>query len=131
MYLADTNIFLEALLDQEKAEDVRLFLEKTNLTDIFMTDLALHSIGIILFRLKAHSLFSAFLDDLVEDGISIISLGPEDLKGMVEIAQKFGLDFDDAYQYLAAEVHDLQLISFDKDFDKTERGRKEPGEIIR
>jgi predicted nucleic-acid-binding protein len=52
MYLADTNIFLEALLDQKKAQSVRFFLERTDPADIFMTNLALHSIGIILFRLK-------------------------------------------------------------------------------
>jgi predicted nucleic acid-binding protein len=131
MYLADTNIFLEALLDQKKAQSVRLFLERTDPADIFMTDLAPHSIGIILFRLKAHSLFVAFLEDMVIGGIGLLSLSPDDVKGVAEVAQKFGLDFDDAYQYQAADLNDLELISFDKDFDKTERGRKEPQEAIR
>jgi len=130
MYLADTNIFLEALLEQKKAQSVRLFLENTDLREIFITDLALHSIGIILFRLKEHSLFSSFLEDLMIDGIGLLSMNPDDLKGVAEIAQRFGLDFDDAYQYQVAEIHDLELISFDKDFDRTERGRKEPEEVI-
>jgi predicted nucleic acid-binding protein len=39
------------------------------------------------------------------------------------------LDFDDAYQYLAAKNHHLQLISFDKDFNKTDINKKEPQEI--
>ena len=52
MYLADTNIFLEALLGQDKTKDVQLFLEVIDLKTIFITDLSLHSIGIILHRLK-------------------------------------------------------------------------------
>lgn len=39
------------------------------------------------------------------------------------------LDFDDAYQYVAAEKYTLTLVSFDADFDRTERGKKTPGEI--
>jgi len=45
-------------------------------------------------------------------------------------AQQYNLDFDDAYQYMLAEKHQLQLISFDKDFDSTKIGRKEPSEIV-
>ena len=32
--------------------------------------------------------------------------------------------------YAVAEKYDLQIISFDKDFDLTERGRKEPAEVL-
>jgi predicted nucleic acid-binding protein len=35
-----------------------------------------------------------------------------------------GLDFDDAYQYVAAEKHSMALVSFDADFDRTDRGRR-------
>jgi len=45
------------------------------------------------------------------------------------VRKKFQLDFDDAYQYVAAEKYNLTIISFDNDFDKTERGRKTPEEI--
>ena len=40
------------------------------------------------------------------------------------------LDFDDAYQYAAAEKYNLALISFDGDFDRPERGRKAPAESL-
>ena len=59
MYLADTNIFLEALLEQEKASEVCSFLESTDLEKISMSDLSLHSIGIILFRLEKFELFTS------------------------------------------------------------------------
>ena len=39
-----------------------------------------------------------------------------------------GAGFDDAYQYLAAE-NIITLLSFDKDFDLTPRGRKTPSMI--
>ncbi|MDI6810798.1 MAG: PIN domain-containing protein [archaeon] len=48
----------------------------------------------------------------------------------MEIANRFHLDFDDAYQYTVAEKHDLQIVSFDTDFDRTERGRKTPDEVV-
>jgi len=42
---------------------------------------------------------------------------------------RYNLDFDDAYQYITAEKNDLTLVSFDADFDRTERGKKSP-EVI-
>lgn len=130
MYLVDTNIFLETLLDQDKAAEVQSFLRSIDLNVIFMTDFSLYSIGITLFRLKKFALFTSFLEDIVVDGIDILSLDPEDLKTLNRSVQQFSLDFDDAYQYAVAEKHDLQLVSFDRDFDRTARGRKEPTEIL-
>ena len=131
MYLADTNIFLEALLEQERTDEVRSFFQAIGLNEIFMTDLSLHSIGIIMFRLKKFTLFVSFLEDMVVDGVGILSLTPEELKRLDQVAQKFNLDFDDAYQYVVAENYDLQLISFDTDFDRTGRKRKEPAEVLK
>ncbi|MYC75992.1 type II toxin-antitoxin system VapC family toxin [Candidatus Poribacteria bacterium] len=129
MYLADTNIFLEALLEQDKADDVQSFLQNIDLSTIYITDLSLHSIGIILYKLKNFALFNSFLEDIIVDGASILSLPPEDLKTLDLTAQKFNLDFDDAYQYAVATKYELQLISFDKDFDQTDIRRKEPIEV--
>ena len=131
MYLVDTNIFLEILLDQDKAAEVQSFLRSIDLNVIFMTDFSLYSIGIILFRLKKFTLFVSFLEDMVVDGIDILSLDPEDLKTLNRSVQQFSLDFDDAYQYAVAEKHDLQLVSFDRDFDRTARSRKEPAEVLK
>jgi hypothetical protein len=54
----------------------------------------------------------------------------DDLRELDTVAKMFTLDFDDAYQYVAAEKYDLQLVSFDADFDRTERGRKTPAEVV-
>jgi predicted nucleic acid-binding protein len=130
MYLIDTNIFLEGLLEQEKAESVRYFFQAVDVEKTFMTDLALHSIGIILFRLKKYELFTSFVEDMIINGMEILSSTPEDLMKLDRTVQQYNLDFDDAYQYMLAEKHQLQLISFDKDFDSTKIGRKEPSEIV-
>ena len=131
MYLADTNIFLEALLAQNRKDEVQSFLQTVDLNEICITDFSLHSIGIILFRLDNLALFISFLEDIVINGARILSLNPEDLKTLNEITERFDLDFDDAYQYAVAVKYELQLISFDKDFDQTERKRKEPAEVLK
>jgi uncharacterized protein len=49
---------------------------------------------------------------------------------LTEVMGEFKLDFDDAYQYVAAEKHDLSLVSFDADFDRTSRGKTTPAELL-
>lgn len=50
MYIIDTNIFLELLLNQANAASVREFLSKTDPASLSLTDFSLHSIGVFLFR---------------------------------------------------------------------------------
>jgi len=119
MYLVDTNIFLEALLEQEKTNIVRSFLKSTEVKELYITNFSLYSIGIVLFKLKKFNIFISFLNDVVVDGINIVSIGTVSLKELVKISQKLSLDFDDAYQYYLAKTENLQLISFDTDFDKS------------
>ena len=130
MYLVDTNIFLEALLRQERTAEVQSFFQSVDLDTIFITDFSVYSIGIALFRLRNFTLFARFVEDMIVDGIRVLSLTLEDLKTLNQPVQKFNLDFDDAYQYAVAEKYNLQLISFDQDFDSTERGRKPPTEVL-
>ncbi len=130
MFLLDTNIWLELLLDQERAGEVRRLLEGQEARQFAITEFSLYSLAIILTRLKKDEVFTDFLADTVEDsGVRLLRLGAGDLKQAVTVGQKFGLDFDDAYQYVAAEKHDLTLLSFDADFDRTTRGRKMPAQV--
>ncbi len=74
--------------------------------------------------------FLKFVDDVFIDGaVTLLRLDPEESKEIVRAAVDFNLDFDDAYQYVAAINHDLVLVSFDADFDRTVRKRKTPAEI--
>jgi len=56
MYLVDTNVWLEAILEQERAEEARTFLQNTESQQLALTDFSLFSIGVILTRLRKDSL---------------------------------------------------------------------------
>jgi predicted nucleic acid-binding protein len=131
VYLVDTNVWLERLLDQSRSEEVSRFLEQTPIDRLFVTDFALHSIGVVLRKLDRFEAFPRFVQDvLVEGSAGLIRLGPEDMQRLVAVAESFNLDFDDAYQYPAAEKDNLGIVSFDSDFDRTELGRKTPLQVL-
>ena len=131
VYLLDTNIFLELLLEQGNSDSVRALLTSKSPEELSISDLAFHSIGIILYQKNAAHLFSDFIRDLFGDGgIAIISLGSEDMERLERVSTTFNLDFDDAYQYVIAEKFGLVLVSFDMDFDRTDRKRIIPADIL-
>ena len=129
--LLDTSIILEVLLGQAKAKEAGTLLAKTDEHEFFLSDYSLHSIGLLLFRRKQYHVFRQFLNDMmISGGMRATSLPVENMEFVINTAQRFNLDFDDAYQYAAAEKYNLILVSFDADFDRTERGRKTPVEIV-
>jgi predicted nucleic acid-binding protein len=132
VFLLDTNIWLERLLGQGQAEVVSELLDKLSSSDMCMTDFTLHSIGVICNRLKQRDVFIKFVDDvLIDSDVLLVSIPANKMKRVVEIMDRFGLDFDDAYQYVAAEIKRAIIVSFDKDFDKTEQGRLTPMEVLK
>ncbi|MDO9034773.1 MAG: PIN domain-containing protein [Methanoregula sp.] len=127
MYLVDTNIWLERLLDQEKSDEVGEFLSAVHSDQMAITDFSLHSIGVITTRLKRPDIFTVFLNDIcIEGSVNIISLVPKHLQKLVHSMALYQLDFDDAYQYTAADEHGFVLVSFDTDFDRTPLKRMTP-----
>jgi hypothetical protein len=64
MYLLDTNIWLERLLDQAFAETVAQLLVRIPSDQLGITDFSLHSIAVVLNRLKEQSVFVTFIQDL-------------------------------------------------------------------
>lgn len=131
MYLIDTNVFLEMLLDQEKANESKAFFKGIDTSGFCITEFTLYSIGIVLLRLKKSELFLQWLEDMVKGEVQIIRLEPDNMKHLIHAAKTYNLDFDDAYQYASAEKYHYQIVSFDKDFDRTERKRKEPAAIVK
>jgi hypothetical protein len=130
MYLLDSNLFLELLLDHDKADAVERFLRTRPREELYISEFSLYSVGIVLFRRKQFEIFAGFLNDLVvKGGVGLLRLSVEDMGEMAAVARRFNLDFDDAYQYVVAEKHGLEIISFDADFDRTERGRKTPENV--
>ena len=58
MFLIDTNVWLELLLEQENSNQVRAFLESVDADQLAISEFSLYSIGIILTRLKGLRLTS-------------------------------------------------------------------------
>jgi predicted nucleic acid-binding protein len=131
MFLVDTNVWLERLLDQDRAAEVGDFLNRFPSEWLFMTDFVLHSVGIVLSRFNQLEALSRFVQDAFVDGaVVLIHLYPDDTENILHTIQEFHLDFDDAYQYVSAEKYDLTLVSFDSDFDHIPRGKKTPGKAM-
>jgi predicted nucleic acid-binding protein len=131
MYLVDTNVWLERLLDQAKSGEVGQFLDYLPSDRLAITDFAFHSIGVALSRLNQKWVLMRFVQDVfVDGGVDLIRLEPEDTQRLLDAMEQFNLDFDDAYQYTASEKYGLILVSLDSDFDRTERGRKTPVEVL-
>jgi predicted nucleic acid-binding protein len=131
VYLIDTNVWLERLLDQTRSDEVGRLLREVPSDELHVTDFAFHSIGVTMTRLgKTTELLRFVQDAFIDGGVALVRLDPADSGQLVRAVERFDLDFDDAYQYVAAEKHGLTLISLDADFDRTERGRKTPAEIL-
>jgi hypothetical protein len=60
MYLIDTNIWLERLLDQKKSDEVGIFLDRMPSNQLFITDFSFHSIGVVMGRLNRMNAFLNF-----------------------------------------------------------------------
>lgn len=130
MYLVDTNVWLERLLNQARSEEVGKFLDLIPSERLYMTDFAFHSILVVLSRLnKTQALLSFVQDAFIDRAVVLVRLEPEDIQRIIWAMKEFDLDFDDAYQYVSAEKYDLVLVSFDADFDRTKLGRKTPADI--
>jgi predicted nucleic acid-binding protein len=129
--LVDTNVWLELLLNQNKRDEVQTFLDRSDPSNLALTDFSLYSIGIILTRFKKMDLFKKFIGDLLrKGGVNIVRIPAERFPDIPQVIVRYCLDFDDAYQYIAAEHHDLRIVSFDTDFDRTEDGRISPGKAV-
>jgi predicted nucleic acid-binding protein len=129
--LIDSSVLLEFLLNQERADEVAQFFERTPRAAFYVTDFAFHSVALILVSRKRGEALARFVKDLlVVRGVTLLRLTPDEVVSLTARTMELGLDFDDAYQYVAAEKHDLTLVSLDADFDRTKRGRMTPAEVL-
>jgi predicted nucleic acid-binding protein len=129
-YLVDTNIWLERLLDQDKSEIVAKFLDTIPLENLFISDFASHSIGVILSRLNKLDVLENFTKDLFLNGqIKQLSLSAIDTLDVVSNIRKYKLDFDDAYQLTISQKYELTIVTFDKDFNAKGVMKISPEEI--
>ncbi len=60
--------------------------------------------------------------------VQLVTLPPEAFVQIADVMEAHRLDFDDAYQYAAAQQLGAVLVSFDTDFDRTDLRRRTPAE---
>ncbi|MGA2141357.1 MAG: PIN domain-containing protein [Brevinematales bacterium] len=128
MYLVDTNIFIHVLLKKDKYDEALAFLKSGKA--MYITDFSLYSICILLGKIHENEVLKNFVDDIFSnEGINLVKAEMENISKIIEIEERYKLDFDDAYQYYIADQKDLTIVSYDGDFDRTEKGRKKPEEL--
>jgi len=133
-YLIDTNIFLEVLLEQDNKDSCLTLLKliEEGKIQAIVTSFALHSIAIILEKLKGIDSYRDFLEVITaSEGLMIYSTTPQDEIETCTISKKFKLTFDDSLHYFVAKTFELKLISLDSDFDKTDITRMHPEDMVK
>lgn len=131
MYLIDTNIWLERLLDQERSAEVQRLLAALPSRQLAMSHFSLHSISVILGRYRRLDALLRFIDDLFITGdVRLVTVPPESFRRIVHAMTDHQLDFDDAYQYVATHLLGGELVSFDADFDRSDLRRLTPAAVL-
>lgn len=134
MILIDTNIFLEYLLAQEKAEECFKAIETIIDTDInaVISSFSLHSIEVIMLRSGLSNKLREFLGVISEiQYIKVYNTTPEEDIEILDLMKVSKLDFDDTIQLYIAKKLNALLLTLDRHFDNiTEVKVIKPWEII-
>jgi uncharacterized protein len=131
--LVDANIFLEFLLNQDRAEESMKLMGKIEEKkfDAFVTSFSLHTIEVILNRNKKHTLLNDFLKRVMNaPALTVYQTTIQEERDIALLAPQVGLDFDDGLQYFVTKALGASLISFDHDFDTTDLKRIEPHSLL-
>lgn len=122
--LIDTNIFLEFLLGQEKADRCFSFIQNAanqKEAECIISDFNVDS---ILIALEKNNKSADEMKDLLIEiincrGIEIYNISLDDRIKSIELMKKYNLDYDDAITLQAAiATGSKEIMSFDKHFDK-------------
>ncbi len=132
MYLIDTNIFLEILLEQDKYEECEVLLNKIGQSKalFYVSSFTLHSIEVLMVRNNKIKELSEFISYVNSSKIVRLETNTADELQVLDIMKRLKLDFDDALQFYLCEKYKLNIISYDKHFDKTPLKRMEPKELL-
>jgi len=117
---------LELLYKRDRWKECYDFLNKVKAGAVksHVLHFTLHGVSAILGDPK---LVSRFLSEVSTwRGLTVVDLSIDEEMVASELASNVGLDFDDGLQYYYAKKAGLQVVSFDKDFDKTDVKRVEP-----
>lgn len=131
MFLIDANVWIESHFSLTRGEEANEFLHGVRASCQHVADITLHSVGILFRRHRRLDKWSNWLSDLqLEPPNPIVMLTLHQMAQIPAVAQRWQLDFEDAYLHVAANEFTLDIVSFDTDFDRTERGRLTPGQAL-
>ncbi|RLI19632.1 PIN domain nuclease [Candidatus Bathyarchaeota archaeon] len=126
MLLIDTNIFLELLLGQERADRCQKFLEMVSEggLEAVATKFSIHMIEAML---NDSELIPIFLRNLRNSiGLHVYETSMDDEIAASMLIKKLKLDFDDGLRYYVAKKLGVKaIVSCGEHFDKTDIQRKE------
>lgn len=129
--LIDSNIVFSLLLGQnDYTSTEKLFdaIEEFNVKT-YIADFSIFTILIHFSKRKEGIAAIKFLQMLKSSrNLSIYKFKEENLIELMDL--KFDLDFDDKLHYYLAKKKNLQLVSYDADFDKTDLKRITPKEAL-
>jgi hypothetical protein len=128
-YLVDSSVWLEILLQQDGEPKASEFLTAVSLGEVGVTDFAMFSIALKLLRHERSLQLEQFGRDL-DQSVRVVRVPSRQFADVTRTMKAYRLDFDDAYQYVAAEQNDLTLVSLDRHFTRTPRGCRSPTEIL-
>ncbi|MCP5002722.1 MAG: type II toxin-antitoxin system VapC family toxin [Planctomycetes bacterium] len=133
MYLIDTNIFLEILLDQERSVECQKLLDGLQDREVifYVSSFTIHSIEVILERNGLCEPLMDFLYDIHKTKcLKRFDTNTLEELEAIKLSKKLNLDCDDAIQYYICKTYNFKIVSFDKHFDSTDVERIEPNNII-
>lgn len=95
-----------------------------------MTEFSLYAIGFILQQRGYLELWEPFIQECQIGSFLLVTTTFGEEREIVRVMDRFGLDLDDAHQYEATKRLGAELVSFDRDFDRTDLVRKEPKDFL-
>ncbi|QGA80208.1 type II toxin-antitoxin system VapC family toxin [Candidatus Nanohalobium constans] len=132
MYLIDTNIFLELLLDQKNADECEKLLGKIfeGRISVAATEFTIHAVqGTLADNPDTIKRFLESVNSTIN--IQILETKMKEEVMISQYSKDSSLCFDDALQYSVAKRENIEnIISYDTDFDNTDLERVTPGELI-
>lgn len=134
--LIDANVFLELQLGQSRSKECKEFLHEVaeGRVKAVTTDFIVDSVAVVMEDRKSppEDIRKFLASLLLYKGLSIHSLGLKGRIAATEIMRTERLSFDDATSVAAMKrLRIREIVSFDKDFDKTKGiARVEPGAAL-